>query len=107
MPKMEELYLANNVISSLTGLEGTPALRKLHLRHNKITKIEEEGLPDLPALEYLTLRTNNVAEWQDFVNLVKGFATLKDINILNCPLELDYSSMNLLIADVLALNPAI
>jgi hypothetical protein len=31
---------------------------------------------------------------------------LKDINILNCPLELDYSSMNMLIADVLAKNPA-
>jgi hypothetical protein len=30
---------------------------------------------------------------------------LKDINILNCPLELEYSSMNILIADVLAKNP--
>ena len=50
MPKLEELYLSNNNISSLIGLEGVPELKKLHLRHNKIEKIEEEGLPELPAL---------------------------------------------------------
>lgn len=60
MPKLEELYVQNNSISSLIGIEGVPALKKLNLRHNKIEKIEEEGLPELPALEYLNLRTNKI-----------------------------------------------
>jgi hypothetical protein len=106
MSKLEELYVANNLISSLMGLEGTGSLKKLHLRHNKVTKVEEEGLPDLPNLEYLNLRTNTMADWNDFVNLVKAYPSCKDINILNCPLELEFSSMNLLIADVLALKPS-
>ena len=37
LPKLEELYLASNLISSLTGWEGgLPSLRRLHLRRNKI-----------------------------------------------------------------------
>jgi Leucine-rich repeat (LRR) protein len=49
------------------GLEGVPNLKKLNLRHNKIDKIdgggedEKPNLPDLPALEYLNLRTNGIA----------------------------------------------
>jgi Leucine-rich repeat (LRR) protein len=107
MPKLEELYIANNNISSLIGIEGVPALKKLHLRHNKIEKIEEEGLPELPALEYLNMRTNKVANIEDLSRLFPAFPTIKDLNILNCPLELEYSSMNMLIADVLAKNPTI
>jgi Leucine-rich repeat (LRR) protein len=69
MPKLEELYISNNSISSFMGLENVPALKKLHLRHNKIEKIEEEGLPDLPALEYLNLRTNKVSSMDDLSRL--------------------------------------
>jgi Leucine-rich repeat (LRR) protein len=93
MPKLEELYLANNVIASLTGYDGLPNLKKLHLRHNKIAKIEEE-MPDLPALEYLNLRTNAVPDLDNLFRLF-SFANLKSINVLNCPVELGYSSMNI------------
>ena len=41
MPKLQELYLYNNVIASLTGVEGLTSLKKLHIRRNKIDKIEE------------------------------------------------------------------
>jgi Leucine-rich repeat (LRR) protein len=60
MPKLEELYLANNQISALNGFEGLTSLKKLHLRKNKIDKIDEE-LPEMPALEYLNLRSNKIA----------------------------------------------
>lgn len=106
MPKLQELYVSNNNITTLVGIDGVPALRKLHLRHNKIEKVEEEGLPDLPALEYLNLRTNKVSSMEDLARLFQ-YTSLKDINILNCPLELEYSSMNMLIGDVLAKYPTL
>lgn len=62
MPKLEELYMAQNLVQTLTGWENLPMLRKLHLRKNKIDKIgnAEEEMPDLPALEYINLRRNNI-----------------------------------------------
>lgn len=59
MPKLEELYLENNVISNFSGFENLPNLRKLHLRKNKIEKIEDE-LPELANLQYLNLRSNKL-----------------------------------------------
>lgn len=47
LPKLEELYMGNNLVSALSGWETIPAVKKLHLRRNKIEKIEEE----LPPLE--------------------------------------------------------
>ena len=112
MPKLEELYLGNNSISSLSGYDGLPALKKLHLRRNKIEKIEEEGVPELPALEYLNLRSNKVKDspsinFEHMVRLFGYFPTLKDLNVINCQVELGYSSMNILIAEVLEKNPKI
>ena len=49
MPKLEQLYMANNAVTSLGQWEGVPALKLLHLRRNKIEKADEE----LPALEAL------------------------------------------------------
>ena len=49
MPKLEECYLANNNIASLEGYADLPALKKLHLRRNKIAKFPEE-MTELPAL---------------------------------------------------------
>lgn len=105
MPKLEELYLGNNNLSSLTGYEGLPALKKLHLRRNKIEKIEEEGVPELPALEYLNLRSNKVINFEHMVRLFGYFPTLKDLNVINCQVELGYSSMNIFTAEVLEKNP--
>jgi Leucine-rich repeat (LRR) protein len=77
MPKLEELWASNNNIASLVGLDGVPALKKLHLRHNKIEKIEEEGLPDLQALEYLNLRTNKIADLENLFRLFAAFPAVK------------------------------
>lgn len=103
MPKLRELYLGNNSISSLTGYEGLPELRKLHLRRNKIDKIDDE-LPELPALEYLNLRSNKVPDLENVFKLFQ-FPTLVDLNVINCPVELGFSSMNMLVAEVLIKNP--
>lgn len=60
MPKLEELYLASNSVTTLTGWESLPALKRLHLRKNKIEKFEDE-LPPLDGIKYLNLRGNKIA----------------------------------------------
>jgi Leucine-rich repeat (LRR) protein len=45
LPKLEELYLESNVITTISGYENLPSLKKLHLRKNRIEKIDEEMAP--------------------------------------------------------------
>jgi internalin A len=85
MPKLEELYLANNAITNLSGWESLPELRKLHLRRNKIEKIEEE-MPPLEKLEYLNLRANKIGS-MEHVERLYAFATLTDLSVINNPVE--------------------
>lgn len=105
MPLLEELYLANNQITALTGWEQLPALRKLHLRRNKIEKYDEEA-PPLENLEWINLRANKVANMEFLERLFK-LEKLRDINVLNNPVEQNASSFNMLVAEVLMKKPTI
>lgn len=105
MPKLKELYLQNNAISSLLGCEGLDSLEKLNVRHNKIEKIEEEGFDGLlPSLKYLNLRTNKLPMMDDVYRLL-NLPSLVDLNVINNPCELSFSSMNVMICHVLSKNP--
>ena len=103
LPKLVELYLQNNQIPAIKDYEGLTSLKKLNLRHNKIDKMEE-GLPELPALEYLNLRSNKIANLDDCLHLFAAAPLLTDLNLLNNPCELQYSSMNILICTFLNLH---
>jgi Leucine-rich repeat (LRR) protein len=105
MPKLEELYLENNAVTSLAGYDNLPSLRKLHLRKNKVEKIEEE-LPELASLQYLNLRSNKIPSLEQLVKLF-AYPALTDINVLSCPVERNASSLNLLIAELLIVNPKV
>lgn len=105
MAKLEELYLSSNVVSTLSGWESLPSLKKLHLRKNKIEKIEEE-LPALDNLQYLNLRGNKIPNIENVAKLFQ-FPLLTDINVLSCPVERSASNFNMLLADILILNPKI
>jgi Leucine-rich repeat (LRR) protein len=85
MPLLEELYLANNNLTVLTGWEQLPALRKLHLRRNKIEKFDEEA-PTLENLEYINLRANKIGT-MDLLQRLFKFEKLRNINVLNNPVE--------------------
>ena len=104
MPALEELYVQNNLISTLIGIDGVPNLKKINLRHNKMEKFEEEGLPALDSLQYLNLRTNAVASLAEVFRLFETYKSINDLNLINCPVEKEYSSMNILVAEVLAKN---
>jgi len=105
MARLEELYMASNSISNLNGWESLPVLKKLHLRRNKVEKIEEE-LPELPAIEYINLRSNKIPNLEVLERLYV-FETLQDINVMNNPVESNATSFNLLIAEVLIKNPKV
>ena len=58
---MEEVFLSNNYINSLKGLEDHPYLTVVDLESNDITDIEEiQYLQSLPMLRYLTMRRNPI-----------------------------------------------
>lgn len=99
-PRLEELYLASNLIASFTGWEGgLPALKKLHLRRNKIANIDEE-LPEMPELEYLNLRHNAIDSVEVAIKVFQ-FPKITDLNIINNPCDTNCSSFNLLMAEFL------
>ena len=85
MPKLEQLYLASNSITTLSGWEQLPALRKLHMRRNKIEKFDEE-LAVHENLEYINLRANKIPTMELLEKLFKN-EKLRDINVLNNPVE--------------------
>jgi Leucine-rich repeat (LRR) protein len=97
--------MANNAVTVLSGWEGLPALKKLHLRRNKIEKIDEE-LPPLENLEYINLRANKIPNMETLEKLFKN-PILRDISVLNNPVEQNSSSFNILVAEVLIKNPKI
>ena len=100
MPKLEELYLAQNMIASFNGWEGgLPMLKRLHLRRNKITDFDEE-LSELPELVYLNLR-HNAIETIEVAIKVFNFPKIIDLNVLNNPCDTKSSSFNLLMAEFL------
>ena len=76
------------------------------MRRNKISKIDEEGLPELPELEYINLR-HNALESMDVVFRLFQFPNIKDVNILNNPVELGTSSFNILMAEFLVKKPSL
>lgn len=53
---LQELYLSENEITSMSHLRNLPALKRLDLNSNKITRLED--LPNMPALEHLDLGAN-------------------------------------------------
>ena len=58
LPALEELNMTSNLVSTLQGELALPKLKKLNLKRNKLSKVEDEGLPDLPSLEKLNLHGN-------------------------------------------------
>lgn len=103
MPKLEELYLAYNMISTLAGWESLPVLRVLHLRRNKIEKIEEE-LPALDELTTLNLRSNNISKMEQALRALV-FPKLENLNLLNNPLDQQFSSIEVLMSEFIIKKP--
>jgi len=68
----------------------------------------EEIVP-LPALEYLNVRSNSIANMENLMRLLNAdsFPSVNDLNAINCPIELGYSSMNIFLAEILINKPGL
>jgi len=64
---LQELYLAENKIEKIEGLEKLTSLHTLHLRSNAISSLD--GFASLTALKYLNLRDNQISEYSELVKL--------------------------------------
>lgn len=102
-PKLETVYMAQNSVTVIGGWAEMPALKRLHLRRNKVEKVDEE-CPPLEALEYLNIRANKLPNWEHLDRLFKN-PMLLDINVLNNPVETQTSSFNMLVAEALTKQP--
>ncbi|NWW05143.1 LRC23 protein, partial [Oreocharis arfaki] len=66
--KLKKLYLAQNTICSLEGLEEFEELETLHLRDNKLEALD--GFSDsMKCLQYLNLRSNGIRSFQEVEKL--------------------------------------
>ena len=80
MPALTELYLPENQIASIVGLENLPSLKKLQLRKNLIEGFDEEAFPDLPSLETLSLRENPLSKIEE-VRKLNRLPNLSKLNL--------------------------
>ncbi|KAM3617838.1 uncharacterized protein V6R79_011805 [Siganus canaliculatus] len=61
LPNLQRLYLAQNVIKCLEGLDRLERLTTLHLRDNQLQTLE--GLsPNMKCLQYLNVRENSISD---------------------------------------------
>lgn len=81
MKKLTELYVCENELTDLRGLENLPALKKLSVRNNKL-KGFMNPFPYLPCLEHLNIRENQFASLKEFSKLDSH---VKSINLLANP----------------------
>lgn len=61
MKNLRQLYVCENELTDIRGLEALPQLQKLSVRNNKIKSILTP-FPYLPNLGYINLRENQLAK---------------------------------------------
>ncbi|XP_041860454.1 leucine-rich repeat-containing protein 23 [Melanotaenia boesemani] len=91
LPNLQRLYLAQNVIKHLEGLEKLERLTILHLRDNQLETLD--GLsPNMKCLQYLNVRGNAITDEKALQSLGLVSKTLRILVLSENPLveTLDY-----------------
>lgn len=105
MPALEECYLTSNQITTFSGYENVGNLKVLDLAKQKIDKIEEE-LPEMASIERIDFSENKFNTLDNLKNIFQ-FPSLKNLNILGTPLEVNATSFNMLLAELMILQNTI
>jgi Leucine-rich repeat (LRR) protein len=86
-PRLQKLWLCQNQIATIDGLQGVPELQELWLQSNNITSLE--GLACCPALSHLGLAGNSVSDFSEVRRLSSlpalASLSLQDIHFGRCP----------------------
>ena len=81
MKKLKQLYVCQNELTDIRGLEQLPILQKFSVRNNKIKTILTP-FPYLPNLSYVNLRENQIGKLDE---LKKIDVHVTGINVLQNP----------------------
>jgi len=85
LENLKELYLGENFLTKIEGLEHVPNLTILDISYNKIEKLE--GIDQLKQLEELWLNTNKIENFAD-LDILKHNSTLKTVYLASNPVAL-------------------
>ncbi|KAM5263952.1 leucine-rich repeat-containing protein 23 [Ctenodactylus gundi] len=90
LPKLKKLFLAQNMLKKVEGLENLSDLTTLHLRDNQIETLSGFS-KDMKSLQYLNLRGNAISNLGELANL-QDLPKLRALVLLEnpCTDETDY-----------------
>ena len=83
---LEALWLTNNNLTAIKGLESNFRLKILCLGFNRITTLENSSLSIMKFLETLYLNNNKLKNLDKVLNYLKQFSFLKNLNLFENPI---------------------
>ena len=82
---LEALWLTNNNLTSITGLESNFRIKFLCCSFNRIISLENSSLHVMKFLETLYLNNNKLKNLDKVLNYLKQFSFLKNLNLFANP----------------------
>lgn len=79
MSNLQELYLGENAITTLDGIQNNPRLKTLFLRANQITAVPDKFI-GLNNISHINLRDNLIPKVDEIKKLLQ-IETLKSITV--------------------------
>ena len=85
MPQLEELYISDNALETLAGLENNTKLRVLEISNNKVASLQ--GLAPLADLEELWASYNLIADFAEVEKMLADKKSLTTVYFEGNPLQ--------------------
>jgi hypothetical protein len=98
--QLSTLWVNNNKLKKLEGLDKNVRLRNLHAHGNRITKLEGSSLAFFKFLEYLTLNDNLLESIADVVGEMKHLRNLKNLDLFGNPISQEDNYRLLVISEI-------
>lgn len=98
--QLSTLWVNDNKLTKLEGLDKNVRLRNLHAHGNRIRKLEGSSLAFFKFLEYLTLNDNLLESIADVVGEVKHLRHLKKIDLFGNPISQEDNYRLLIISEI-------
>ena len=86
LPRLEELYISHNALTSLSGLESCTGLRVLDISNNQISSLA--GLEGLKELEEVWASYNLLGDFSEVEKVLGGKEELNTVYFEGNPLQL-------------------
>jgi hypothetical protein len=98
--QLSTLWVNNNKLIKLEGLDKNIRLRNLHAHGNRIQRLEGSSLAFFKFLEYLTLNDNLLESIVDVVGEMKHLRHLKNLDLFGNPISQEDNYRLLIISEI-------